>query len=53
MAKQSKKALVDQLIRESELFHRYLMNNPVFDFDVPDEVYVPWIEAIKNLGGKI
>lgn len=53
MAKKTKKEKVEQLIKESELFHRYLMNNPVFDFDVPDEVYMPWVRAIQELGGNI
>jgi hypothetical protein len=41
------------LVESSELVHKYLIEHPVPDFDIPDEIYVPWFKAIKNLGGNV
>lgn len=44
--------LESELLLSSETLHQYLLDHPQVDFDVPDNIYVPWVKAIKELGGK-
>jgi hypothetical protein len=42
-----------ELLDSSVLIHKYLIEHPLPDFDLPDFIYVPWVAAIKKLGGNV
>lgn len=44
---------VTDLLTASEKVHQYILEHPTPTFDIPDEIYVPWLNAIKKLGGNV
>jgi len=44
-----------ELLRTSEAVHQFLLEayNQIPAFDMPDSIYVPWVAAIKKLGGNV